>query len=74
MANNTDNAAIYAIHTVSLTLLPSSVAKLYWGRGRWGELKSAARYKSIGAALRTVRRMVELGLWTPTTVSVSRVG
>jgi len=69
-----ENAAIYAIHTVSMSKLPPSAAKLYWGRGRWGGLKSAAQYKSIGAALRTVRRMVALGLWTPTTVSVSRVG
>jgi hypothetical protein len=69
-----ENAAIYAIHTVSMSKLPPSAAKLYWGHGRWGGLKSAVQYKSIGAALRNVRRMVDLGLWTHASVTVSRVG
>ena len=69
-----ENATIYAIHTVSMSKLPPSAARIYWGRGKWGGLKTAVQYKSIGAALRTVRRMVDLGLWTHTSVTVSRVG
>jgi len=65
--------ATYAIHTVSLNKLPPAAPALYWGRGRWGGLKNANEYKTIGSALRTVRRMVEAGLWTPTSVSVRQV-
>ena len=65
--------ATYVIHTVSLNKLPPAAPALYWGRGRWGGLKNANEYKTIGSALRIVRRMVEAGLWTPTSVSVRQV-
>lgn len=65
--------AAYAIHTTSLNKLPSAAPTLYWGRGKWGGLQNANEYKTVTSALRTIRRMVEAGLWTPTTVSVRRV-
>ena len=65
--------ATYTIHTVSLNKLPPAAPVLYWGHGRWGGVKNANEYKTIGAALRTIKRMVEAGLWTSTTVSVRQV-
>ena len=65
--------AAYAIHTVSLNKLPPAAPVLYWGRGKWGGLHAANEYKTVTSALRTIRRMVEAGLWTPTTVSVRQV-
>lgn len=65
--------AVYAIHTVSLNKLPPAAPALYWGRGVWGGLKDANEYKTVTSALRTIRRMVEAGVWTPTAVSVRQV-